>query len=362
MQLRTMLGTLVLATISSSTTSAQLIQPTSQTRAVTVSAFVEDRGGTDEAFDSLSATDFDPFAGSTSVTAQVLTGSAVGGATLESEILGTSISAAGTAFATSVALGLGTVAESDGASVMSLSFTLTCDANFVLQGVVSAIDNGSANLVFNGTSYLASGPSRQHAIDASGTLAAGDHTIVMSANGEAFASSFGTLNGSAEFRMDLELSAVFPSFCDGVDGALDECPCANPGAPDSGCDIAQGTGGVSLRVLSQTTSPNGATLQGTGYSRNGAPTAIVLRSTGLDPEFAVAFGDGVRCLDATPLVRLSVDAPLRGVGQPSVHTIGHGVDAGAGTFYYQLWFRSDPSSFCDPSAAFNLSNGRSLTW
>ena len=29
---------------------------------------------------------------------------------------------------------------------------------------------------------------------------------------------------------------------------------------------------------------------------------------------------------------------------------------------YQLWFRSNPSTYCDAMAAFNLSNGRSLTW
>jgi hypothetical protein len=32
------------------------------------------------------------------------------------------------------------------------------------------------------------------------------------------------------------------------------------------------------------------------------------------------------------------------------------------TLYYQLWYRSTPSSFCDPAAAFNTSNVLSLTW
>ena len=35
--------------------------------------------------------------------------------------------------------------------------------------------------------------------------------------------------------------------------------------------------------------------------------------------------------------------------------------AGPGTFYYQLWYRNTPSSYCTP-AAFNLSSGRTLVW
>jgi hypothetical protein len=44
------------------------------------------------------------------------------------------------------------------------------------------------------------------------------------------------------------------------------------------------------------------------------------------------------------------------------NTFGHGAMAGTGTFFYQLWFRSTPTSYCDPTAAFNLSNGTFLDW
>ena len=151
-----------------------------------------------------------------------------------------------------------------------------------------------------------------------------------------------------------------PSFCDAGDGSLAACPCANAGAPDSGCDIPQGTGGVALSVLSQTTSPNGATLQGAGYSPMGAPTAIVIRSSLPNLATPVVFGDGIRCIDdASGLVRLAASNAMGGV---STHTFGNGALAGSGTKNYQLWFRSTPSTFCDAMAAFNLSNGRSLTW
>jgi hypothetical protein len=150
----------------------------------------------------------------------------------------------------------------------------------------------------------------------------------------------------------------YPAFCDASDGALASCPCA-PGDPDSGCDLPQGTGGVRLDVLAQTSSPNGATLQGSGFNAAGSTAAVAIRSTSLDPASPVVFGDGLRCVNGSPLVRLGAASALGGV---STHVFGHGAMAGAGTFYYQLWFRSNPSTYCDPSAAFNLSSGRTLTW
>jgi hypothetical protein len=69
------------------------------------------------------------------------------------------------------------------------------------------------------------------------------------------------------------------------------------------------------------------------------------------------FGDGLRCV-AAPLVRLAATTAAGGV---ATHVVGHGGAAGAGTFYYQAWFRNQPAMFCTPDA-FNLSNGRTLGW
>jgi hypothetical protein len=149
------------------------------------------------------------------------------------------------------------------------------------------------------------------------------------------------------------------SFCDASDGALASCPCGNPGAPDSGCDIAQGTGGIELDVLAQETTPlNRATLQGTGYPAMSFPGVTVIRSPALDGGSPVVFGDGLRCI-GLPVVR--VGAALA-AGGTSTQTVGHGAGPGSGTFYYQLWVRNTPIMFCDPAAAFNLSNGRTLVW
>jgi hypothetical protein len=175
------------------------------------------------------------------------------------------------------------------------------------------------------------------------------------------ANPVGTIFGVPTENIDA-LEAVtedWPSFCDVSDGSLASCPCANPGSPDSGCDIAQLTGGVRLDVLAQQTTPaNRATVQGTGYPAASAPAAIVIRGTALDPGSPIVFGDGLRCV-AAPLVRL---AGTFAAGGTSTHAFGHGTAAGPGTFFYQLWFRNQPIMYCDPAAAFNLSNGRSMIW
>jgi len=148
------------------------------------------------------------------------------------------------------------------------------------------------------------------------------------------------------------------TFCDGTDLALNDCPCANPGQLDSGCDIQQGTGGVNLQVLTQDTAGTSATLRARGFPGTATPTSIIIRSETLDPTGPIVFGDGLRCVGPS-VVRLA--GTIAASGQ-AVHTFGHGVMAGPGTFYYQAWFRNTPIMFCDPAAAFNLSNGVSLLW
>jgi glucose/arabinose dehydrogenase len=146
------------------------------------------------------------------------------------------------------------------------------------------------------------------------------------------------------------------TFCDSTDVALNDCPCSNPGNPDSGCDISQGTGGVKLSVLAQDTATPRATLQGTGFPAAGNPGAVIIRSPVLDPSSPVVFGDGLRCI-GVPLVRLGATIAA---GGSATHVFGHG--AAPGVYYYQEWFRNTPIMFCDPMAEYNLSNGVSLLW
>jgi glucose/arabinose dehydrogenase len=145
------------------------------------------------------------------------------------------------------------------------------------------------------------------------------------------------------------------SFCDGNDLSLNDCPCANPGSPDSGCDIQQATGGVELTAIDQDTINTRITLQGTGFPPANTPTAIVIRATSLNSSGPVTFGDGLRCI-GVPVVRLGATFASGGT---ATHIFGHG--AGAGAFYYQEWFRNTPAMFCTPDA-FNLSNGVGAIW
>jgi len=150
----------------------------------------------------------------------------------------------------------------------------------------------------------------------------------------------------------------FPSFCDAADGSLASCPCSNPGQLDSGCDLKQSTGGIHLDVSRQVTGPlNRATLVGSGFPPANAPDLVVIRSPALNAT-PIVFGDGLRCI-GSPVVRVGATGASGGT---SSQRIGHGAMIGSGTFFYQLWARNMPIGFCDPAAAFNLSNGRSLTW
>jgi hypothetical protein len=154
-----------------------------------------------------------------------------------------------------------------------------------------------------------------------------------------------------------QLDNTFPSFCDASDGSLASCPCGNAGDPDTGCDIQQGTGGVRIDVVTQDYLPlNRATLVGSGFPTMGTPSAVLLRGSTLEPT-PVVLGDGIRCV-GVPVVRIGVGTSIGGTSE---HTFGHGIGAGNGTFYYQLWLRNQPTMFCTPEA-FNVSNGRALTW
>jgi len=158
-------------------------------------------------------------------------------------------------------------------------------------------------------------------------------------------------------------TATTQSFCDGADGSLVACPCGNPGASNTGCDNAQGTGGVGLQVVDQNQTINKATLIGTGYPVMSQPAAIVIRSDMIDPNTPVVFGDGLRCVSTNALVRLAGTLASGGVSR---HTFGHNSSmAGVGFFYYQIWYRNQPAGFClapPGTLAYNLSDGKRMYW
>lgn len=186
-------------------------------------------------------------------------------------------------------------------------------------------------------------------------LALEDGRLVVGAIQHDFGCPGGMPNCQSGAAFAFRVQDLTPSFCDASDGSLAFCPCLQA-EPDSGCRIASAMGGVRLDVVFTETAPqNRARLRGVGYPTFTTPATVVIRSTSLEPT-PVVFGDGLRCV-GLPVVRLAGSLAQNGVYERDIF---HG--AGPGTFNYQLWFRNVPISHCDPTAAFNLSNGRSLTW
>ena len=154
---------------------------------------------------------------------------------------------------------------------------------------------------------------------------------------------------------DTCLTTGVGAFCFGT-GAT--CPCGNAGSADAGCDIRQATGGVRLSVPEF--QPDGfgggfATLSGAGFPPSSTPTVVAIRSSDIERSPPV-FGDGLRCVGTAGFTRVGAAFALSG---SSARSIVH--NSGPGSYYYQLWFRNTPATFCTPDA-FNLSNGYKLTW
>lgn len=182
------------------------------------------------------------------------------------------------------------------------------------------------------------------------SVAAQGETVAVGATGDRAPGTF--LETGAVYVFSV---GAFASFCDAGDGSLASCPCGNGGAPTTGCDLAQSTGGVELTIVDQDLDTARATLDANGFPPMGRPASVLMRSAQLAGAPAV-FGDGVLCV-AAPVVRMGATLAEGGSAR---HAIGHG--AMAGEFHYQAWFRNTPGTFCDAAAAFNLSSGRSLTW
>ena len=162
----------------------------------------------------------------------------------------------------------------------------------------------------------------------------------------------------AEVTVIIDPGAGTP-YCFG-DGSGTACPCANVGIAGHGCDLSQGTGGACLTI--QDFNPNGvgggtATALGTNLPLGTTPGVVLLRGTMRENGGAGSvLGDGLLCVEA-PVVRIR-----SGLAQDGKIALPFSHGAGQGRFDYQLWFRNTPAAFCDPMAAFNLSNGLELTW
>jgi hypothetical protein len=173
----------------------------------------------------------------------------------------------------------------------------------------------------------------------------GSHAAVLASGADADGDPF----RGALYPYDLD---AHPTFCHGA--ALVACPCGNIGTSDTGCDNPQATGGVKAEFVSVDRASSAASLVATGFPPSGAPTAIVIRSPGLET-VPQPFFDGVRCITTSGLVRLAASTAIGGASR---HDLVHA--AAPGTYHYQVWYRSPPA-FCTHAPS-NVSSGDSLTW
>jgi hypothetical protein len=207
----------------------------------------------------------------------------------------------------------------------------------------------TANLAkWTGSVWLPSGTGTESFIASLHTFA-DDTTPSLFAGG-----GFASINGHQVQKMGRLDTCEESGFCFGT---FETCPCNNAGSAGTGCDNAQSTGGVGLSLLKLTPDGEGggqAVFYGQGFPPKSSTRALLIRSR--QAQAPTIFGDGLLCLTGS-VSRLRARIAVNG---STDHTITH--RSGTGTFYYQLWFRNLPATYCDSNKGFNTSNAYSVTW
>jgi len=156
--------------------------------------------------------------------------------------------------------------------------------------------------------------------------------------------------------------AGYAAICAG-DGGGTPCPCANEGAPGTGCRNSTGNGALLAGSGVASVGTDTFVLSGSGMTLNS--TTVYVQSSGIDQGgLGTQLGDGLRCIAGSALRLVVVSSvgsstSYPSVGDPSISVLG-GVTPGS-TFYYHLWYRDDSAVFCT-SATYNYSNGLTATW
>ena len=345
----------------------QLFQPDGQGRLVTVRSQAWDAISVDPVNDlaESEADDFGPYSETLATFVKLNGALASAAATQESSIGPDRVVARGTTTVLAEVYEGGARGIAFAESRCVVTFAVNAPARYTLSGTASLTDTSLSSglvqigLLGGGLSDIVNVDTSETApVDLTGSLAPGSYGLFLLACTRADTSFLGFRSGAAEYDVELILEPGPATFCNGFDDSLAACPCDTPSQADTGCDIQQDTGGVGLALVEQASAAeNRVTWRGTDFPTESNPTAILIRSDMLDPARPVPFGDGLRCV-GTPLVRLGAAFANNG---SSTHVHGHASSAGSGEFYYQLWFRNTPATFCTP-AAFNLSNGVVLTW
>jgi len=177
-------------------------------------------------------------------------------------------------------------------------------------------------------------------------------------------SVFGGACGIQLNRLDEAGQAICPG-----DGSAGACPCANNGGTGRGCENSIATGGAVLYASGQASLSQDTLSFASSWERS---TAFTLIFQGDASTNAVAFGDGLRCVDGN-LKRLYAKPASFGFalapvsGDPSVSArstqLGDAIPSG-GTRYYQAYYRDPNPSFCPApqGSTFNSTTGLAIVW
>lgn len=193
---------------------ADVVVPVSQSRIVSGSASASDENEDDSDTDSANSVDFGPFNAAASASAMVPDAIGAGGGWQDSEILGSSIVAAGGAFANGEGYSFEGFGSGFGQSAFSVTFDLLVDSTYSLTGDIEAFDNGGAGLtLLSGVStvFSTSVSNGQDTINESGLLLAGQYTLNVSTSGSAFGGGFSFDYASGAYDVTLGLTGLVPS-------------------------------------------------------------------------------------------------------------------------------------------------------
>ncbi|MBZ0268449.1 hypothetical protein K8I85_09865, partial [bacterium] len=186
---------------------ADLIVPQNQSRYLNSNSWASDASGFFDDAESNSAPDMGPFQDAVAATNFLDAATGLGVASLDSEILASSVHAEGTHAANADAWDNGASAHGSAASHCEWTFVLTEDADYQLTGFLEEYDSGITYLLLDGPggNVLSLDPIHNVStpVNEAGSLPAGEYTLKIHSAGSVFAGAFTFDYSSGAYDVDL---------------------------------------------------------------------------------------------------------------------------------------------------------------
>ncbi len=204
----------LLAVVLAPATSADLLDPVSQERFVSGSAYAENysTSESDSDSDSATASDFGLFNEARSATAEITDAYSSGGGWQNSVITSVGIDAAGSSFANAEAYDWDTWSDASGRSKCSVVFDVDVQCDFVLDVYLAAYDDGFVSVTFNGPAgavvWIDEPYNNEVTTVETGTLDPGEHTLTLDATSSAYGDPFTYGYGFSEYDIQLSLTSA----------------------------------------------------------------------------------------------------------------------------------------------------------